>query len=117
MARFACACCRDLTHPPSFDHRVLWVDRPTIVANLSVITQRLAALNVATVARPANRLQVVQVIEQVKVAFVWLQVVNDRAVAPSSPGRQHFAATFMLASIPVAGQCQLAQVLPLLGVV
>lgn len=48
---------------------------------------------------------------------MWLQVVNDRAVAPSSPGRQHLAAAFVLAAIPVAGQCQLAQMLPLLGVV
>ena len=96
---------------------MLWINRPTIVTDLGVISQRLAALNVARVTRPANRLQVVQVIEQIEVAFVRLQMVNDRAVAPSSPGRQHLAAAFVLASIPVAGQCQLAQMLPLLGVV
>ena len=53
------------------------IDGPAIIAYCNIKAPVLNRLNDATVMRPADALQVVDVKEQIGVAFVWLDVVND----------------------------------------
>jgi hypothetical protein len=53
------------------------IDGPAIIAYCNIKAPVLNRLNDAAVMRPAHALQVIQIEEQIEVAFVRLDVVND----------------------------------------
>ena len=60
-------------------NRIPWIDRPTTSSNGAIVFTGFRALNVATVTRPTDWLQVIQIKEMFEVTFMRLQVVYDRA--------------------------------------
>jgi hypothetical protein len=52
------------------------IDRPTISSNGAIVSTGVRTLNVAVVARPAYRLQVIQIKEQLKIAFVRFNMMH-----------------------------------------
>ena len=56
-----------------------WINGPTVCAYRCVVTQCLSRLDVATVARPVDGLQVMQIKKQLQIALVRFKVVYDRA--------------------------------------
>ena len=74
-------------------------------------------LNNSRVMRPANALQIVQIKEQVRVAFVRFDVVNHGRVRMLNAAPQDNAASLMLAAESIAEQCLFPQDAPLLGLV
>ena len=58
---------------------MLWIDWPAVVSDCDVVAQRFLALDCARVTGPANRLEIVDVIKQIEVAFVSGPVVYDSA--------------------------------------
>ncbi len=63
---------------------------------------------------PADALQVVDVEEQIGVAFVWLKVVNDRRVLMRNTAPKDHAAAFVLAAEGISEQGLFPQDAPLL---
>ena len=56
---------------------MLVIDGPPIIAYCNIKAPVLNRLNDAAVMRPADALQVIQIKEQIEVAFVRLDMVND----------------------------------------
>ena len=84
---------------------MLWIDRPSIVSNCAVITQRLCALNVTAVASPTYRLQIIQIKEQLKVTLVRFKVVHHCATRVIPARLQVCTAAAVLALVGVTCEC------------
>jgi len=82
-----------------------WIDRPAISSNGAIISSGFHALYVATEARPADRLQVIQIKEQFEITLVWFKVVYDRAAWVIPARLQMRIAAAVLASVFVSCQC------------
>ena len=84
---------------------MLWIGRPTINSNGAIVSTGFHALYVATVARPTDRLQVIQIKEQLQIAFVRFKVVYNRATWVIPTRLQVCTAAAVLALVRVACQC------------
>ena len=91
------------------------IDWPTIVSNRAVIPAYLCALDVATVASPTDRLQVIQIKEQLQIAFVRFKVVYDRTARMIPTRLQMCTAAAVLASVFVPCKCLSPECLPMFG--
>ena len=93
------------SHSTLRDTRMLWINRPSVCAYRCVVTQRLLALYVATVASPTDRLQVIQIKKQLQIAFVRFKVVHH-CTARVIPARlQVCTAAAVLALVRVTCEC------------
>lgn len=90
------------------------VDRPTICAYRNIKAPIFNDLNNSAVMHPADALQVVDVKEQIRVAFVGLEVVNHGRVWLLDAACQDYAAAFVLAAKGIPKQSLLTQNAPLL---
>ena len=96
---------------------MIGVHRPTVLSYCIIKASAFDRLDVARVAGPANRLQIVDVIKQIKIALVWLQVVNNSSLGVFPAALQESTASLVLAFVRVTQQCPLTQNFPLLSVV
>jgi hypothetical protein len=80
---------------------MIGINRPAVRPHLGIVASDLCALQVAVVVALTDALKVVEVEEQFRVAFVRLDVVNDRRVVTCAPAPQEYAAAFVLASVAV----------------
>ena len=93
---------------------MIWVYWPAIGAYCNIKAPRLDRLNVPRMMRPTNALQIVHVIEQIKVSLVRLQVVNNSRLGAGSAAFEHDVAALVLAPEPISQQCLLTQYAPCL---
>ena len=103
--------------PPSFNAGMLGIDRPAIVSNRAVITQCLSRLDVTTVACPTYGLQVIQIKEQLEIAFMRFQVMHHCTAWVICTRLQVSTAAAVLALVCVACQCLSPKCLPMFGAV
>ena len=93
------------------------INGPAIVAYVQFKAVVFRALDVATMACPANRLQIVIVEKQIQVTLVSNDVVNDGGRCICAASLEHNAARLMLTAIPVTQQDTAAQDLPRFGLI
>ena len=96
---------------------MIGVDGPTIWPYRNIKAPIFNDLNNSAVVHPADALQVVDVKEQIRVAFVGLEVVNHGRVWLLDAAGQDHAAAFVLAAKGVSEQRLLSQDAPLLSAV
>ena len=96
---------------------MLWIDRPAIVSNRAVITQRLSRLDVTAVASPTDRLQVIQIKKQLQIAFVRFQVMHHCAAWVIPARLQVCTAAAVLASVFITNQRLSSERFPVFGAI
>ena len=67
-----------LSEKLEFTHGMLWIARPPIGSDCRIIPQRLFRLDRARMTAPAYAFEVGRIVEQGQVAFMRLDVMNDR---------------------------------------